>query len=154
MLNNYINGIVRFHKLVAIVTITAMILFSAGLSRIKINNDVRTFLNPDDSILERYDNFQDTYGSDSNFFIIIVPAETNVFNPQSLDLILEIGIAARDIPYFSSVSSIMESPHHPMPLAQTVLHDKSAMQRYRTMILGSPLYLTRLVAPDGRAAAI
>ena len=154
MLNNYINGIVRYHKLVAVVTITAMILFSAGLSRIKINNDVRTFLNPDDSILERYDNFQDTYGSDSNFFIIIVPAEANVFNPESLDLILEIGIAARDIPHFSSVSSIMESPHHPMSLAQSALYDKSAMQRYRTMILGSPLYLTRLVAPDGRATAI
>jgi len=154
MLTNYISGLVRFHKLVAVIVIAVMMMLGAGLPKLKINNDVRTFLDPDELILERYDNFQDTYGSDANFFIVIVPTATNVFAPEALELILEIGIDSRDIPYFSSVTSIMENPYHPMMLAHAAMDDDSAMQRYRTMILGSPLYLTRLVAPDGRAAAV
>jgi len=154
MLTPYLNTLARLHKLIAAAIIAATMILGMGLSRFEVNNEVRTFLDSDDVVLERYDNFQDTYGSDSNFFIIVVPDNENVFTPEVLDVILEIGISARDIPYFSGVSSIMESPYQQMPLAQAALHDESAMPRFRSAILESPLYLTRLVARDGRAAAV
>jgi predicted RND superfamily exporter protein len=154
MLDRYLNGVVQFHKPVAVITIIVMVALGAGLSKIEINTNVRSFLDPDDSILERYDEFQDIYGSDAKFFIIIAPQEADVFDVRLLELIWEMGIEARDIPWFSSVSSIMESPYRPMPLAQAALSDEDALREFRETILSSPVHLTRLVARDGSAAAV
>lgn len=163
MLDRYIHSVIRWHKIIVLTVIIAMAILAAGAQKLTINHDVHTFLNQDDPVLTAYDNFQQIYGSDDRFFIVIVPANDDVFAPKALALIHEIGLAARDIPYFSSVSSMMESPYFAMPLARAALEvsaqdditvNQAPVMAFRAAVLGNPLLVKRLVAPDGRAAAV
>lgn len=159
MLEHYINGVIRWHKLIVVVVMLMTALLGVGVQRLEIDHDVRAFLNPGDPILENYDNFRRTYGSDDNFFIVVVPEDESVFTPRSLQLIRDLGVAARDIPFFGSVFSLVESPYQSRtgtsgPAFRAGAGDAAAIEQLRKQALGDPLLFKRLVAPQGRAAAV
>jgi predicted RND superfamily exporter protein len=163
MLERYIQSILHWHKIIVPFIVVVATVIGSGVDKLTVDHDVRNFLNPNDEILRTYEDFQKDYGSDNNFFVVVAPGSGSVFDPEALLLLHEIGLAARGIPYFSSVTSMLENPIFAMPLARAALEASERadaprslepVEQFREAIMQDPWLAKRLVALDGRAAAV
>jgi len=157
MLERYCNGVIRWHKAIVVAVLFISTLLATGMLRIEVDHDLRAFLNPGDAILQSYDEFRATYGANDAYVIVVVPDSGDVYSAPGLALVRELGIEARDIPFFDSVSSIAESPYAPALTDIAALAadgDLDAQARLREAVLASPVLTQQLVAADARAAAI
>ncbi len=136
---------------------------ATGGKNLAFTNDYRVFFSGDDPHLVAFEGLQDTYTKNDNALIALAPDDGVVFKPATLAAIADITERAWQTPYSIRVDSLSNYQH-----TQAVGDDlqvgnlyedaenlgPESLESIRQIALNEPLLVHRLIAQDGRTAAI
>ncbi len=144
-------------------TLLLVVLMSAGMSKLYFRGDFRIFFADDNPQLVAFEQMQDEFNKTDNILIGIAPATDTVFTAEMLTLIKQMTDAAWQTPYSIRVDSITNFQHTEADaddlLVEDLLLDTAQLnadkiEKIQRVALNEPTLVKRLVAKNGRVAAI
>ena len=161
---NLLAGWVTQNRVLSIViSIVIALTAAAGGKNLAFTNDYRVFFSGDDPHLLAFESLQDTYSKNDNALIALAPDDGVVFKPATLAAIADITERAWQTPYSIRVDSLSNYQHTQAEgddlLVGDLYEDADSMdsaqlQRVRDIALNEPLLVHRLIAADGKTAAV
>jgi predicted RND superfamily exporter protein len=146
-----------------VISIVIALTAAAGGKNLAFTNDYRVFFSGDDPHLLAFESLQDTYSKNDNALIALAPDDGVVFKPATLAAIADITERAWQTPYSIRVDS-MSNYQHTQAEGDDLLvgdlyedadsMDSAQLQRVRDIALNEPLLVHRLIAADGKTAAV
>ena len=162
-LEHYIAFMLRRRWLALASSVAVMLALAAGLQYIVISNDWRDMLDEGNPELVAFDALEDTYTATNGAIIAVAPKSGTVFTREALGAIEELTEAAWQVPWSSRVDSLTnynhtESVEDDLTVERLVdgaegLGDED-LARIKSIALGEPSILGRLVSRDGRVAGL
>jgi predicted RND superfamily exporter protein len=163
-IGDFIAGWVTQNRVLSIViSIVIALTAAAGGKNLAFTNDYRVFFSGDDPHLLAFESLQDTYSKNDNALIALAPDDGVVFKPATLAAIADITERAWQTPYSIRVDSLSNYQHTQAEgddlLVGDLYEDADSMdsaqlQRVRDIALNEPLLVHRLIAADGKTAAV
>jgi predicted RND superfamily exporter protein len=163
-IGNFLAGWVTQHRTLSIViSIVVALSAAAGGKNLGFTNDYRVFFSGDDPHLLAFESLQDTYSKNDNALIALAPDDGVVFKPATLAAIADITERAWQTPYSVRVDSLSNYQHTQAEGDDLLVGDLyegagsmdgAQIQRVRDIALNEPLLVHRLIAADGRTAAV
>ncbi len=163
-IGNFLAGWVTQHRALSIaLSIVIALSAAAGGKNLGFTNDYRVFFSGDDPHLLAFESLQDTYSKNDNALIALAPDDGVVFKPATLAAIADITERAWQTPYSIRVDSLSNYQHTQAEgddlLVGDLYEDAESMdsaqlQRVREIALNEPLLVHRLIAADGKTAAV
>ena len=162
-LDHYIAFMLRRRWLMLASSVAVMLALAAGLQFIVISNDWRDMLDEGNPELVAFDALEDTYTATNGAIIAVAPKSGTVFTREALGAIEELTEAAWQVPWSSRVDSLTnynhtESVEDDLKVERLVdgaeaLSDED-LARIKSIALGEPSIVGRLVSRDGRVAGL
>ncbi len=155
--------VVRRRWVILAVTAVAVLLAGLGIRRLRITSDSRIFFAEGNTLLEALLELEETFNRDQHVFIMVGPAEGDVFNRRMLTLIADLTDQCRHIPYASCVDSLVNFPRVRATDDEVAVTDWFAdvnalspreIERLGRELLAEPLAVRSVVSPDARVAMI
>jgi len=163
MKKNYAEWIIRYKWLMVLLSILWVGAMGYGVQFLTFSNDYRVFFGEDNPQLLAFENLQDTYSKNDNVTMILVPAEGNVFNPQTMGAVAWLTDKAWQTPYSTRVDSLSNYQHTFAEGDDLVVEDlilepdslsEDDLKRIEEISLNEPLLVNRLVSPSGHVTAV
>ncbi len=163
MSEKFAQALMRYRFLALLFCLSVVAAAGAGLPKLQLSADLEVFFAPDDPELKAYDVIRDTYSRDDNLFLVLVPANGDVFTRENLAILEEVTELAWQIPHSMRVDSIANYQHteaveddlETRALVENALDMSGAdIQRAREVATNEELLLGRLITPSGHMAAI
>lgn len=161
-MNKFAQAIIRYRTLIIIITILLTIFFGIGLTRIRINSDILTYLKPEDPIVKLFNRVGDEY--DGNFLVMVGIETDDIFAASSLGLIRDLTESYRELEGVKSVMSltdVLDIRKNEGMLEIGRLIDKDnipqspeEIKRLKEYTMSKELYRGRLVSEDSRITLI
>ena len=163
MLERYIAWLLRWHKLVVVVSIMVTAGVSYGAVRLTITNDTRAYFSEDNPQLAAFDALEAVYDKQETLDFVVVAKEGDLFDRETLTLLWELTELGWQAPYSRRVSSLSNYQHttaldddlfvqalipHPDTLTP------ASIRRVREVALNEPSLVGTFVARDGSAAFV
>lgn len=144
-------------------TFMLAIVSSIGLFSLEFKGEFNIFFEKDDPYLVAFESMQETYTKNTNITIIVSPQEKDVFNKNTLGLIVKLTEEAWKIPYSIRVDSLTNFQHArsngeellAAPLvANTDLLQSVDMQALKSIVKQQPELINRLVSADNQSTIV
>ena len=162
-MDGYSRLIIRFRWLVLLAGLLVLIAAGAGLKNLALSSDMEVFFAPDDPELLAYDEIRNTFSHDDNLYLVLVPANGNIFTQQNLAILEEVTDRAWELPYAMRVDSIANYQHteaigddlnvRSLVENATGMSDAEVAEA-RRIAISEPLMQNRLITERGDMAAI
>lgn len=161
-MNRFAQGIIKYRVLIIITTILLTIFFGVGLTQIRINSDILTYLKPNDPVVKLFNRVGDDY---SGNFLVMVGIETDdVFSLKSLELIKNLSEAYKGVDGVKSVISLTDvldirKSEGMLEVGRLIDKDNipqspEELGNLKKYALSKELYRGRVVSEDGRITLI
>ena len=112
--------------------------------RVKVDNRLEIFLNPDSEAGKLYDQFRETFGSDE--FVIVAYSGKDLFDQEALDRQLDVFEALEKVPYVKRVSGLPQVYYEVFGAEDT--------EELKNDFLSTPFYKGFLISDDGLVAGL
>ncbi|OED40109.1 hypothetical protein AB833_12525 [Chromatiales bacterium (ex Bugula neritina AB1)] len=156
--------IVRHARAVFAVSLILTLVAMAGMSKLQNNPDNRVFFGKDNPQLQALELLEETYTRTDNVFIALAPSSGEVFNSDTLNVIMELTEAAWQIPFSSRVDSLSNFQHTRAEGNDDLVvndlidqeRDLSAayIEQIKQIALGKPFLVNRLISEDTSVAGL
>ena len=155
--------VIKNRVLVVLATLILVGGAANGLRYLSFDNDYRAFFGEGNPDLILYNAVEETYTKSDNVFIVVAPKEGDVFQPELLEMIEDLTVAAWQTPHSRRVDSIQNFQHSYAEdddlIVQNLFEDASDMtnadiQKVKNVALSDPLLVNRMISGDGRVTAI
>lgn len=163
IIEGYASWLTRHRWLVLFLSVLLCVTAAAGLGRIGFSSDYRDFFQPDDPQLRAHELLRNAYADDYDAIVAFVPDEGTVFSAKALESIAQFTEQAWTLPHARRVDSLTNHQHaeadedllrvSPLYQAQGIRTERSP-ERVRTIALGEPSLVGRLVSADGTVAGV
>ena len=163
MTEGHAESIIRRRWWIIAGSIAFLIVMAAGLFRLEIAYDIRSFFGEKTPQLKALVDFENTYSRDVSLFFAIAPKNGDVFTRSTLAAIEEFTEIAWQFPNSARVDSITNFQHTRSEGDELIVGDlvRDAMRLsddelafVKKAALSEPLLLNKLVSPDGRVTGI
>ncbi len=162
MMNKFARNVIKYRISIIIVTIILTIFFGIGLTQIKINSDILTYLKPNDPVVKLFNRVGDEYNGN---FLVMVGIETDdVFSLKSLELVRDLSEAYKEVEGVKSVISLTDildirKADEMLEVGRLIDKDNipqspDELENLRKYALSKELYRGRIVSEDGRKTLI
>ena len=161
--DRYISLVLDHRWPVIALAVLFMAAMAAGARHITVSNEHRVMFGEDNPQLAAFDALEDTYAVSNTALIAIAPREGSVFTRDALGAVEALTESAWLAPYSTRVNSLTNYFHSEAmeddlvvgPLVEDALSlDDDGVERVRTIAMGSPEVVGRLVSADGRVAGL
>ena len=155
--------VTQHRALSIIISLVIALSAAAGGKNLVFTNDYRVFFSGDDPHLLAFESMQDTYSKNDNALIALAPDDGVVFKPSTLAAIADITERAWQTPYSVRVDSLSNYQHTEAQGDDLLVGDlyedvgslsEAQLQRIKSIALNEPLLVHRLIAADGKTAAV
>ncbi|CZF83764.1 efflux RND transporter permease subunit [Grimontia marina] len=96
----------KYSKWVMLLVLAFILVFCLGVKKLTFSADYKTFFDEDNPELIQLEELQNTYSKTDNVFVMIAPANGDVFTTETISLIHQLTQEFWQIPYSSRVDSI------------------------------------------------
>ena len=145
-----------------IIIIVAMVAgLAVQLPKLHLDTSNESFLHKNDPTLSIYDKFKDQFGWDEFIIIAIEPSE--VFNLAFLKKLKVLhDDLAENVPHLSDITSMVNARNTRGEEDRLIVEDlldkfpqnEADLSDLKERVMSNPLYLNRLISPDGRMTSI
>ncbi|MBS3955597.1 MAG: MMPL family transporter [Methylomicrobium sp.] len=155
--------VTHYPRLICLVSLIAVCLFTAGVTKLDFKSDYRVFFGPDNPQLIAFNAIQDTYNKSDNIMFVLEPANGNIFTPENLQVIADLTQKAWKIPHTSRVDSITNFQHTVSIDDDLVVSDLvekpdqlglNEIESIKKTALNEPLLANRLISLSGHVSGI
>ncbi|MGP0172639.1 efflux RND transporter permease subunit [Pseudomonas sp. NCHU5208] len=163
MTSRIVASIISARWLLLALLLVLAVLAGLGQGRLGFSTDYRVYLSHDNPELMALEEMQATYDKSDNLLIVLAPRSGDVFSRESLEALQWLTHEAWQAPYSVRVESLtnfqdMQSSEDAIKVADLVENaaqmSDARRARVKEIALGEPQLVNRLVAPDGRVAAV
>ncbi|GGK71044.1 efflux RND transporter permease subunit [Amphritea balenae] len=156
-------SVLRHPILVVLFTIVLVVLAAAGAKNLVFKSDYRVFFSDENPQLIAYESMQNIYNKSDNVSFIVVPADGNVFTPETLDIVGRMTTDAWQVPYSTRVDSITNfqytwAEEDDMIVEDLVMEgvelDQPALDRIRQISISEPQLLNKIVSEQGHVTIV
>jgi len=161
-LDKYAEFIIRFRKMIIILTICITIFFSFGLKRLTINSDITTYLKPNDPVVKLFKKIGDEFGG--NLIVMIAIKSDNIISYPILSFIRDLSHSYSEIEGIFSVTSltnILDIKKTDFGLEVSKLinknnipQDENKLEALKKYILSKNTYKGKIISEDGTTTLI
>ncbi len=162
-MEKYSDFIYRNRYLVILFTLLLTFAIAFGASKLRMDNDYRTFFKSDNPELVAFDFIQETYTKSENVLVVLVPKEGGAFSKDTLKAVQWLTEKSWLLPYSSRVDSISnyqhtESEGDEMTVAE-LYEDVDSLtpeqqKKIADVVLNEPLLIKRLISEEGHATGV
>jgi predicted RND superfamily exporter protein len=155
--------IVSRRLLLLTLTIVLSAIAAGGLGSLRFSNDFKAYFDEDNPQLQAFETLQKTYASYDTLLFVIAPANGDLFTTGNLQLIRELTEKSWQLPWAGRVDSLSNFSHiyaedddiliEPL-YNETTLLDTDTLARIKTIALGEPDLVKRLVSEQGHVGAV
>ncbi len=160
-INNFATFVTGHPWWILFLTLSAVSVMSAGLTRLGFENDYRVYFSQENPQLQAFNAIQDTYNKSDSVLFILQPVENTVFTPQTLQAIHELTEKSWQVPFSSRVDSISNFQHTEAKDDNLIVADlvpsqlsPQQIEKIQQIALNEPLLLNRLLSPQGHVSAV
>ena len=163
MTEGHAETIIRYRWWTIAGTIAFLIVMIAGIFRMEMAYDMRSFFGEKNPHLKALVDFENTYSRDVSLFFALAPKNGNVFTRSTLAAIEELTEIAWQFPNSTRVDSITNFQHTRSEGDELIVGDliRDAMRfsddelaLVKKTALSEPLLLNKLVSPDGSVTGV
>ncbi|MBX2885934.1 MAG: MMPL family transporter [Granulosicoccus sp.] len=160
MLVAYSNYIIKNCRLVVGTCVLLVLLATTGVAKLGFTNEYRAFFSKENPELLAFEEIQKTFSRSDNILIMIIPRSGDVFEPVTLQAILDITEESWKIPFVRRVDSLSNFQHSYGTEDDLVIEDLITsvddidLSELRSTALTEPLLINRLISPNSDATAI
>src|SRR3990172_6020918 len=168
MLERLLNRLAAFSvarpRLVIVLTVVATLLFASQLPRITIDTDPKHMLPVTSPVRQYNDQVEKEFALHADVIVLGIVNERGIVNRSTLSRIAELtrtiqkvsGVISRDVVSFSTIDDVTahEGGLAVHPVLDRIPESEAALQAFRKALFGNPLFINRIVSPDGTATAI
>ena len=163
MLERYIAWLLRWHKLVVVVSIIVTAGLSYGASRLTITNDTRAYFSEDNPQLAAFAALEAVYDKQETIDFVVVAKDGDLFEREALTALWELTELGWQAPYSRRVSSLVNYQHtravdDDLFVEALVPHPDTLTDEsigwVREVALNEPALVGTFVSRDGRAAFV
>jgi hypothetical protein len=168
MLDRSLNGMTRFStthpRLVIALTIVLTIAFAAPLPRATIDTDPKHMLPATSPVRQYNDSVERDFALHADVIAVGVVNEKGIVNRETLAGIASLtgqiqkmpGVVSRDVTSLSTIDNVAAQKGELMvgPLLDHIPASDADLQAFRKTVLDNPLFVNRIISPDGTATAI
>jgi predicted RND superfamily exporter protein len=163
MITKYTKWILRWRWGVILLTLATLIGLGSGGRFLEFTNDYRVFFGEDNPQLKAFDNLQDSYTKNDNVLIMLMPKSGNVFEPSTLEAVVELTDKAWQTPYSIRVDSISNFQHTFAEEDDLVVTDlienpttlsPEDIKKISHIATHEPLLVNRLISPNKQATGV
>lgn len=157
------NWVLRFRWVVLGATLLMALAAGFGGSKLAFNTDYHVFFGEDNPQLQAYDALQEKYTKDDNAFLVIEPADGEVFTPELLSSIKGLVDEAWKTPFSTRVDAITNFQHTRAEGDDLFVEDlvespvtltSEKLAYVKDVALNEPLLVNRLVNKEGTVTAV
>jgi len=156
-MKRFSEAVLRF-RLFIIVTVAAVTVFFAyGMTRLKINSDITSYLKPDDPVMVLFNRIGEEYGGNHMVFVAI--RAKNIISTEALNLLKRLSEEYKKVDDVSSITSlvnIIDIKETTMGLEVGKLIDPDniptgagELSALRTYIFSRDIYRGKIISEDG-----
>lgn len=164
MLNRMVQFSVARPKTVIGVAVIITILFGSQLPKITTDTDPKHMLPITSPVRQYNDQVEREFGLHPDVLVLGVVNERGIVNKQTLARISDLtsgiqripGVIVRDVTSFTTIDdvSVRGGELVVRPLLERVPQREEELQSFRKKLFENPVFLNRIISPDGKATAI
>jgi predicted RND superfamily exporter protein len=135
-----------------------------GAKNLSFSGDYQIFFGEENPELQRFLNFEATYGKADNVSFVIIPKEGDIYQPHVIEAVYDITAQAWNLPFVSRVDSLTNFQHTFAKgddlIVEDLIFDKeeielpNQMLRLKRVAENEPLLHKFITAPDGGATIV
>ena len=135
-----------------------------GAKNLSFSGDYQIFFGEENPELQRFLNFEATYGKADNVSFVIIPKEGDIYQPHVIEAVYDITAQAWNLPFVSRVDSLTNFQHTFAKgddlIVEDLIFDKeeielpNQMLRLKSVAENEPLLHKFITAPDGGATIV
>ena len=152
-------------KLLTIFLCIILTLFGGyGAKNLTFSGDYQIFFGEENPELQRFLNFEATFGKADNVSFVIIPKEGDIYQPHVIEAVHDITNQAWNLPFVSRVDSLTNFQHTYAEgddlIVEDLIFDKkeiglpNQMRRLKSIAENEPLLHKFITAPDGGATIV
>ena len=152
-------------KLLTISLCIMLTLFGGyGAKNLTFSGDYQIFFGEENPELQRFLNFEATFGKADNVSFVIIPKEGDIYQPHVIEAVHDITNQAWNLPFVSRVDSLTNFQHTYAEgddlIVEDLIFDKkeiglpNQMRRLKSIAENEPLLHKFITAPDGGATIV
>jgi predicted RND superfamily exporter protein len=151
-------------KKVVAMTILATLGFATQFPRMTLDTDPKHMLPETSPVRQFNDQVEKDFALHADVLALGIVNESGIVNPRTLALIDRLtreiqkmpGVISRDVTSFSTIDNVTSSGSDltVRPVLGRIPESEADLATFRKNLLGNPLFVNRIVSPDGTATAI
>ena len=152
-------------KLLTIFLCIMLTLFGGyGIKNLTFSGDYQIFFGEENPELQRFLNFEATFGKADNVSFVIIPKEGDIYQPHIIEAVHDITNQAWNLPFVSRVDSLTNFQHTYAEgddlIVEDLIFDKkeislpNQMRRLKGIAENEPLLHKFITAPNGGATIV
>ena len=152
-------------KLLTISLCIMLTLFGGyGAKNLTFSGDYQVFFGEENPELQRFLNFEATYGKADNVSFVIIPKEGDIYQPHVIEAVHDITNQAWNLPFVSRVDSLTNFQHTYAEGDDLIVEDlifnkkeiglPNQMRRLKSIAENEPLLHKFITAPNGGATIV
>ncbi len=159
----FARGVIRYRWWIIPLSVAAVWLMASGSSQLAFYPDYRIFFDADNPELIAHETIEKTYTKTDNLIFIIAPNSGDVFNSETLQVIVDLTEQGWQLPSATRVDSISNFQHTEAEEDDLVVRDlvmdpasltPEQLVSIRNIALAEPLLMRRLVSEQGHVTAV
>ncbi len=155
---------VKHPKLIVFLALIFTFAFITQFPRMKIDTNPKNMLPATSDVRVWNDEVEKTFGIYEDTIVLGIVNDKGILNKETLEKIQRItnkilrlkGVAARDVSSFTTIDNVTVENRtlKVAPLMTDVPATEKGMEDLRRMLFENPLFINRLISPDGKTTAI
>ncbi|HEY5594509.1 MAG TPA: MMPL family transporter [Nitrospiria bacterium] len=151
-------------RLVILLTLAATLVFATQFPRVKTDTDPKNMLPASSDVRVSNDEVERRFALHKDVIVLGIVHDRGIFNPQTLERIGRItseilkipGVAIRDVTGLTTVDNVLSEGGQlsVRPAVSDIPQTPEAMAALQQSLLSNPLFVNRLLSPDGTTTAI
>lgn len=161
--SRYGQWVVRYRYLCVLLSLVLFFATASGMKNLAFTSSYKVFFSQENQFLTAYESMQKVYSNGDSALIVVAPKDGEVFANNFLTAIEELTLEAWQVPGVYRVDSITNFQHtwaseeglevrNLVPDAETI--SRSELAEAKTIALGEPLLVNRLISKDGSVTAV
>jgi len=154
--------VLKFRLIIILAVFLITIFFGYGLTKVKINSDMLSYLKPDDPIIKLFNQIGDDYGG--NTLVLVAIENKDIFSVKSLELIRDLSEQYSQINDVSGVTSLtnvldIKKTEDGLEISKLINKNnmpttKEELSDLREYTMNKDMYSGKMISKDGKISLI
>ena len=151
-------------KLTIFLTLLLTLIFATQFPKVKTDTDPKNMLPATSEVRVYNDQVEKTFSLHKDMMVVGIVKEQGIFNPSTLEKIARItdeiltlkGVVQQDVISFTTADNVVTEGDNltVQPLLTKIPETKEEMEGFRKSLFDNPIWVGRLISPDGKTTAI